>query len=268
VDRPAVSPAATRMQAYVEGLQDRIIAAFEALDGGKFERKTWTRPEGGGGRMAVLRGTKLEKAGVNTSAVWGERNPFTGNPFFATGISLIVHCQNPHAPTVHMNVRYFEERGAEGKWWYGGGMDLTPMGFPYPEDTAHFHRVCREACDTQDPDYYDRFQKGAAEYFYVKHHHRERGVGGIFFDHHNTGDTDRDFGLVKAVGDRFLDAYLPIVERRTLQPYTPEEKEAQLKARAIYVEFNLLYDRGTRFGFESGGNPEAILVSMPPVVKW
>lgn len=281
---PEVSPLARRMQAYVERLQDRIISELERVDGGAFERKTWERPDGGGGRMAVLRGTHLEKAGVNVSAVWGDRNPLTGNPFFATGLSLITHCMNPHAPTVHMNVRYFEEtaqskigligntsvpeRGGNNRHWFGGGMDLTPMGFPYAEDTAHFHRVCREACDAIDPSYYGIFQKQAAEYFYVKHRQRERGVGGIFVDNHDTGDPERDFALVQRIGDHFLPAYLPLLERRIAQPYSPDEKEAQLKARGVYAEFNLAYDRGTRFGFESGGNTEAILVSLPPVVKW
>ena len=265
---PEVSPTARRMKAYVDDLQQRIIREFERVDGGRFEQKDWERPEGGGGRMAVIRSRHLEKAGVNVSAVWGEKNPITGNPFFATGLSLITHCRNPHAPTVHMNVRYFEERGENGKSWFGGGMDLTPMGFPYPEDTAHFHRVCKEACDAIDPDYYPRFTKWADEYFYIKHRHRVRGVGGVFFDSHNTGDTERDFALVRSIGDRFLDAYVPLLERRMGQPYTEEEKDRQLHARGLYVEFNLVYDRGTRFGFESGGNPEAILVSLPPLVKW
>lgn len=263
-----LSPMAHRMKAYVDGLQARIIAEFERLDGGRFEIKEWERPGGGGGRMAVIRGARFEKAGVNVSAVHGDRNPITGQPFFATGISLITHCMNPHAPTVHMNVRYFEERGPDGKRWFGGGMDLTPMGFPYEEDTRHFHRVCKEACDAVDASYHERFRQWADEYFFIKHRQRVRGVGGVFFDAHDTGDPDRDFALVRSVGDRFLDAYVPIAERRMAQAYTEAEKEAQLKARGYYAEFNLAYDRGTRFGFESGGNPEAILVSLPPVVKW
>lgn len=255
-----------RMVAYVKGLQSRIRDAYAALDpDAVVEERSWDRAGGGGGTMIVLRGPRVEKAGVNVSVVHGDASPMTGRPFFATGVSTIVHCFNPHAPTVHMNVRYFEE--PEGRWWFGGGMDLTPMGFPYADDTAHFHNVCRDAVESVVPGGYEPFRKWADEYFFVKHRGRVRGVGGVFFDE-RSGDAEREFALVRSVGDRFLDAYVPIARRRLDQPFTEAEKEAQLRARGVYAEFNLAYDRGTRFGFESGGNVDAILVSMPPVVKW
>ncbi len=254
---------------FLKSLQNQIIEAFEALEPSKrFERKTWNYHNGeGGGEMAVLRGDVFEKAAVNWSGVSGNQFPMKdgSGPFFATGVSLITHMANPHAPTVHMNIRYIE---TEDKHWFGGGYDLTPMGFPYKEDTHHFHETARQALAPFGADIYPQFSKNAAEYFYIPHWKKERGVGGIFFDHYNTGNFDNDHALWKNVGSTFTQAILPIYQKRILTPYTEAERDQQLHKRAHYVEFNLLYDRGTKFGFQSGGNPEAILCSMPPLVKW
>jgi coproporphyrinogen III oxidase len=186
-------------------------------------------------------------------------------PYTATGLSLITHMHNPHAPTVHMNIRYIETKE---KQWFGGGYDLTPMGFPYGEDTAHFHAVAKNTLDPFGSHLYALFSQNAREYFYIPHWKKERGVGGIFFDHWHTGDLQQDKALWKDVGKTFLEAILPIYRKRLPMPYSESEKDKQLQSRAHYVEFNLLYDRGTKFGFQSGGNPEGILCSMPPLVKW
>lgn len=248
---------------FLKELREQIIEAFESLDTKQFERTPWIHPTGGGGEMAVLRGTVFEKAAVNWSGVSGDTFPMqdSSGPFFATGVSLITHLQNPHAPTVHFNIRYIE---TENKFWFGGGYDLTPMGFPYVEDTEHFHGVAQKTLQGL----YPSFSKNAREYFYIPHRKKERGVGGIFFDHYNTGDFSTDYALWKSVGNTFLEAILPIYQRRMMMPFTPSDKEKQLEMRAHYVEFNLLYDRGTKFGFLSGGNPEAILCSMPPLARW
>ncbi len=258
---------------YLKELREKIIDAFESYEPSqRFQRTPWNYQKGGGGgEMAVLRGTLFEKAAVNWSGVSGEKFPMTEHsrdgmgPFFATGISLITHMANPHAPTVHFNIRYIE---TEGKNWFGGGYDLTPMGFSYEEDTLHFHNVAKEALDPFGKEIYPTFSQNAKEYFYLPHRQKERGVGGIFFDHYNTGDFEKDFALWKQVGNTFLDTILPIYKRRTTTSFTQAEKERQLEMRAHYVEFNLLYDRGTKFGFLSGGNPEAILCSLPPLAKW
>lgn len=253
---------------FLKGLRDRIVNQFESLESTKrFEKKAWNHHSGGGGEISLLRGDVFEKAAVNWSGVTGDKFPTQESigPFFATGISLITHMSNPHAPTVHMNIRYIET--AE-KSWLGGGYDLTPMGFPYEEDTFHFHGVARESLNPFGDDIYNKFSANAREYFYIPHWKKERGVGGIFFDHYNTGNQEQDFKMWQQVGNRFLDAILPIYHRRCPQVYHEADKEVQAKMRAHYVEFNLLYDRGTRFGFLSGGNPEAILCSMPPVAKW
>jgi len=250
---------------FLFNLRQTIIAAFEALENGPiFTKKSWNYSKGdGGGEMAILRGNVFEKCAVNWSAVSGDQFPMSDGvgAFFATGISLITHLQNPHAPTVHMNLRYIE---TPTKSWLGGGYDLTPMGFPYHEDTSHFHSVAKKALLPFGKDLYLKFSQNAKEYFYIPHWKKERGVGGIFFDHHPTDDL----AIWKAIGDGFLDTILPIYHRRINQPFTHDEKEKQLLMRAHYVEFNLLYDRGTKFGFLSGGNPEAILCSMPPYAKW
>ncbi|MCB1084489.1 MAG: oxygen-dependent coproporphyrinogen oxidase [Chlamydiia bacterium] len=250
---------------YLKGLRDEIISAFEAFEPtARFEKTPWKHHSGGGGEIATLRGEVFEKAAVNWSGVEGTKLPFNENeePFFATGISLITHMKNPFMPTVHMNVRYFETKYQS---WFGGGYDLTPMGFEKEADTCHFHHVALKALGEE---MYRDFSKNAAEYFYIKHWKKERGVGGIFFDHHNTGDFEKDYAMWKRVGSTFLDAILPIYERWKDHPYTDEDKAKQNRYRAHYVEFNLLYDRGTKFGFMSGGNPHAILCSMPPTATW
>lgn len=253
---------------FLKNLRNEIISAFESLEPqDRFIRKEWDHHSGGGGEISLLRGKFFEKAAVNWSAVHGPQLPLSNceGPFFATGISLITHMFNPHAPTVHMNIRYIE---TANRFWFGGGFDLTPMGFPYNEDTEHFHQVSKKFLDEIDPKFYPDFSQQAKEYFYIPHRKKERGVGGIFFDHYNTGDFEKDLQLWKSVGTHFLSSIMPIYKRRVSQPYTPNEKETQLKNRAHYVEFNLLYDRGTKFGFQSGGNPDAILCSLPPVVHF
>jgi len=253
---------------FLKTLRDEIICHFESFEPTKrFERQPWQHHSGGGGEISLLRGEVFEKAAVNWSGVSGDKFPMSDSngPFFATGISLITHMVNPHMPTVHMNIRYIET--AE-KCWLGGGYDLTPMGFPYQEDTAHFHAVAKSTLDPFDLGLYPTFSQNARDYFYIPHWKKERGVGGIFFDHYHTDSFENDLMMWKMVGKRFIEAILPIYQLRQSQPYTQEEKIRQLQMRAHYVEFNLLYDRGTRFGFLSGGNPEAILCSMPPSATW
>ncbi|MCB1108944.1 MAG: oxygen-dependent coproporphyrinogen oxidase [Chlamydiia bacterium] len=250
---------------YLTTLRADIMRSFESLEEeSTFVKTAWDYAKGtGGGEMGVIHGKVLEKGAVNFSAVSGDNFPMQdgSGPFFATGVSLITHMQNPHMPTVHMNVRYIESGDT---WWFGGGYDLTPMGFPYNEDTEHFHQTAQNAI----PEHYPAFSQNAKDYFYIPHRKKERGVGGIFFDHYNTGDLEKDFELMQTVGNSFLPAIMPIYQRRQDTPYTPEDKELQQSLRAHYVEFNLIYDRGTQFGFRSGGNPEAILCSMPPCAKW
>ncbi len=253
---------------FLKDLQNQIIASFETLESKeRFQKKPWTHASGGGGEICLLRGDVFEKAAVNWSGVSGDKFPMPDGegPFFATGVSLITHMHNPHAPTVHFNIRYIETMK---KTWLAGGYDLTPMGFPYDEDTKHFHESAQKALAPFGETLYEEFSKEAKAYFYIPHYQKERGVGGIFFDHYCSGDFAKDLALWKSVGSTFLDAIMPIYQRRIHMPYTAEDKEKQLKYRAHYVEFNLLYDRGTRFGFNSGGNPEAILCSMPPFAKW
>jgi coproporphyrinogen III oxidase len=253
---------------FLKTLRDTILAHFESLEPTKrFQRTEWSHSSGGGGEISILRGEVFEKAAVNWSGVSGETFPMADGlgPFFATGISLITHMRNPHAPTVHMNIRYIE---TQAKQWFGGGYDLTPMGFPYPEDREHFHQIAKETLDPFGRELYPLFAKNAQEYFYIPHRKKERGVGGIFFDHYHTGNFAQDEAMWKAVGTTFLQAILPIYQRRILSPFSAEERETQLEMRAHYAEFNLIYDRGTKFGFQSGGNPEAILCSMPPLAKW
>lgn len=253
---------------FLKDLREKIIVQFESFEESKkFERKFWNHHTGGGGEISLIRGDVFEKAAVNWSAVSGDAFPMNDGegPFFATGVSLITHMKNPHAPTVHMNIRYIE---TQKRSWFGGGYDLTPMGFPYPEDTKHFHQSAKEALDPFGSHFYPEFSKNAAEYFYIPHWKKERGVGGIFFDHFNTGDFEKDHALWENVGNTFLNAIVPIIEKRIKTPYGEEEREKQARMRAHYVEYNLLYDRGTKFGFLSGGNPEAILCSMPPIATW
>lgn len=255
--------------AFLKALREDIIQKFEAFEpASRFTRKVWNHHAGaGGGEISLVRGDVFEKAAVNWSAVSGDKYPLKDGvgSFFATGVSLITHMSNPHAPTVHMNIRYIE---TEEKFWFGGGYDLTPMGFPYPEDTMHFHATAKKCLDDFDKSLYEQFSDNAKQYFYIPHWKKERGVGGIFFDQYNTGNFEKDLALWKAVGNTFLEGILPIYHRRIDQKYDVKDKELQQKMRAHYVEFNLLYDRGTKFGFQSGGNPEAILCSMPPSASW
>lgn len=283
----------TRAAEWFQTLQGRIIAAFEkledeltegefaALPPGRFERKSWTRHavnddpssgEGGGGTMAVMRGRVFEKVGVNFSAVHGQfsekfANEIPGaaeNPgFWASGISLVAHMRSPLVPAVHMNTRHIVTQKA----WFGGGADLTPM-VPVAQDTADFHAAFKNACDRFDPEYYPKFKKWCDEYFFLPHRNEPRGVGGIFYDYVDSGDWETDFAFTQAVGEAFADIYPAIVRRHMHAPWTAAQREHQLERRGRYVEFNLLYDRGTAFGLKTGGNTEAILMSMPPEVKW
>lgn len=261
-------PHRAQLISFLKSLREEIISAFELFETThRFQRTFWDHSGEGGGEISVLRGNVFEKAAVNWSGVGGDTFPMADaqGPFFATGISLITHMTNPHAPTVHFNIRFIE---TEDKCWFGGGYDLTPMGFPYAEDTYSFHENARKSLEPFGETLYSEFSANAREYFYIPHRKKERGVGGIFFDHLNTGDFERDLNLWKSIGHSFLDGILPIYRKRVDLPYGLEEREKQLELRAHYVEYNLLYDRGTRFGFQSGGNPEAILCSMPPLVKW
>jgi coproporphyrinogen III oxidase len=263
-----------RVQAFMRDLQDRICAGLEALDGGaRFREDSWDRPDGGGGRTRVMEeGALIERGGVNFSAVHGDQLPesasarrpdLAGQPFTATGVSLVLHPRNPYVPTVHMNVRYFD---AEAAWWFGGGADLTPH-YGFAADAEHFHGTLKAACDRFDPDYYPRFKAWCDDYFTIKHRGEMRGVGGIFFDDLADG-WDHTFEFTQAVGNAFLDAFSPIAERRRASEYGERERDWQLVRRGRYVEFNLVYDRGTLFGLQSGGRTESILMSMPPYAAW
>jgi len=267
------------VRGYFTALQDRIVAALEAVDGGKFRRDAWTRAEGGGGDSRVIEASGvLERGGVNFSHVSGARLPasataarpeLAGRSFEAMGVSAVMHPGNPYVPTVHMNVRCLlaTRDGEAPVWWFGGGMDLTPY-YGFEEDAVHFHRSCKDALAPFGPDLHPRFKRWCDEYFHLRHRSEPRGVGGIFFDDLSAPDFDTCFALVRSVGDHFLPAYLPIVERRRETPYGEREREFQAYRRGRYVEFNLVYDRGTLFGLQSGGRTESILMSLPPVVKW
>jgi coproporphyrinogen III oxidase len=259
-------------ETYFRNLQDKISSAIQEFDGTAFRQDEWSRGDGGGGRTRVLEsGAVFEKAGVNFSSVHGNlpeafaaKIPMgSGTQFFATGVSLVFHPQSPMVPAVHANFRYLEKGEAA---WFGGGMDLTPC-YPYAEDAQHFHRTIRTACDRHNKDFYPRFKKWCDEYFFLKHRGETRGIGGIFFDYLKD-DRDATFAFVRDVGDAFLDAYLPIARRRYTEPFGEREKQYQLYRRGRYVEFNLLYDRGTIFGLETRGRTESILMSLPPVVRW
>lgn len=253
-------------------LRDDICAEFEKIDGGKFVRTPWTRTEGGGGVMSVLHGRVFEKAGVNISTVHGKfseafRKQIPGaeetGDFFATGISLVVHPRSPLVPAVHMNTRYI----VTSKSWFGGGADLTPI-FPVQKDTDDFHAAFKTTCDAVDGAYYPKFKKWCDDYFFLPHRGEPRGVGGIFYDYLDSSDPQKDFSFTQEVGKTFLEIYPDIVRRHMNEAWTPEQREHQLIRRGRYVEFNLLYDRGTQFGLKTGGNTEAILMSLPPEVKW
>ncbi len=282
--------------AWFRQLRDEIVSAFEGLEDqqdagpfadqppGRFEfnqtqRKSDDGSDAGGGCMATMSGGRVfEKVGVNVSAVYGKLGQRAqqamaarGVPgmkedprFWASGISLVAHMQNPHSPAVHMNTRMFWTPHA---WWFGGGADLNPC-IEYPEDTSQFHAVLEAACDAHDPGYYTRFKSWADEYFFVPHRGRARGVGGIFFDDLNTGDWEADFAFTCDVGRAFLPAFVPITERRMKQPWTEAERDTQLIHRGLYAEYNLVYDRGTKFGLETGHDANAVLMSLPPLAKW
>ena len=254
---------------FLKELREKIITAFESFEEDKrFQRTAWDYQKGcGGGEIGLVRGSVFEKAAVNFSCISGDCFPMNDacGAFSAMGVSLITHMVNPHAPTVHFNMRYIE---TQDNFWFAGGYDLSPMGAPYPEDAVHFHSIAQQSLDPFGKHLYPQFSQNAKEYFYIPHRQKERGAGGIFFDHYNTGEYDKDFALWQSIGSHFLQAILPIYERRIHLPFSAEQKDKQLEARAHYVEFNLLYDRGTKFGFLSGGNSDAILCSMPPLVKW
>jgi coproporphyrinogen III oxidase len=277
-----------RAKAWFDELQARITAEFERLEDeapaelypderGQFELKPWVREAGGGGTMGLMRGRFFEKCGVHVSLVEGVVTPQMaqvmpgqdGKPFFATGISLIAHMVSPRVPAVHMNTRFI---AAGDESWFGGGADLTPLLDEQrdegADDAVAFHVAMQRACDAHDPAWYEKFKAWCDEYFFLPHRNEPRGVGGIFYDRHNSGDFERDFGLTRDVGEAFLDIYPRIARHRMDEPWTAEDREEQLIRRGRYVEFNLLYDRGTMFGLKTGGNIESILSSMPPVVKW
>ena len=277
----------TRAAAWFRTLRDQIVAAFEAIEddfggpapAGRFEVTPTTRPDGGGGLMSVMRGGRVfEKIGVNVSAVHGtlaERAQKSmaarGVPgmdkdprFWASGISLVAHMQNPHAPAIHLNTRMFWTPHAA---WFGGGTDLNPC-IEYAADTQHFHATLQAACDGHSPEYYQRFKAWADEYFYIPHRNRARGVGGIFYDDLATGDWEADFAFTQAVGRAFLPAYLPLTRARMASAFTDADREVQLIHRGLYAEYNLVYDRGTKFGLETGHDANAVLMSLPPVAKW
>ena len=259
---------------YLAGLQEKIVAALEKVDGKAFGRDSWERPEGGGGITRVIEdGNLFERGGVNLSRVQGSRLPpsataarpqLAGRAYEAMGVSLVLHPRNPYCPTVHMNVRHFS---AGDTWWFGGGMDLTPY-YGFEEDARHFHGACKQALDPFGADYHPRFKRWCDEYFHLKHRNEPRGIGGIFFDDLAERELEFTFGLMRSVGDAFLGAYLPILERRKSLPFGERERAFQLYRRGRYVEFNLVYDRGTLFGLQSGGRTESILMSLPPHATW
>jgi len=268
-----------RVRDYLTGLQDRICAAVERADGGaRFVEDAWTREEGGGGRTRILRdGGVFEQAGIGFSDVSGTKLPpsasvarpeLAGASWRAVGVSLVFHPRNPYVPTTHANVRHFRAMrdGETVAWWFGGGFDLTPF-YPFDEDVLHWHRSAQAACAPFGDERYAAHKRWCDEYFFLKHRNETRGVGGLFFDDLHT-EFDADFAYLRAVGDGFLDAYLPVVERRKATPFGEREREFQLYRRGRYVEFNLVYDRGTLFGLQSGGRSESILMSLPPLVRW
>ena len=265
---------------FLTSLQDAICSALSTEDGeAKFEEDSWERAAGGGGRTRVLRnGAIFEQAGVNFSHVHGDALPpsataarpeIAGWSFEAVGVSLVIHPHNPYVPTTHMNVRFFmaSTPGKDPIWWFGGGYDLTPY-YGFEEDCIHWHKTAQKACEPAGADVYAQLKKGCDEYFYLKHRNEPRGIGGLFFDDWSEPDYDKAFEFMQSVGNHFLEAYLPIVQRRKNTPFSDRERQFQLYRRGRYVEFNLVYDRGTLFGLQSGGRTESILMSLPPLVRW
>jgi coproporphyrinogen III oxidase len=274
------TPDPSRVKSFLMDLQDRICAALEASDGqARFAEDSWQRPGGGGGRSRVLTGGKVfEQAGVGFSHVTGDAMPpsatahrpeLAGRRWEAMGVSLVIHPENPYIPTSHANVRFFiaEKDGAEPVWWFGGGFDLTPY-YGFEQDVVHWHGVAKELCEPFGDEVYPRYKNWCDEYFYLKHRAEPRGVGGLFFDDLNAWGFETSFAFMQAVGNGYLDAYLPIVEKRKHTPWGERERDFQLYRRGRYVEFNLVYDRGTLFGLQTGGRTESILMSMPPLVRW
>jgi coproporphyrinogen III oxidase len=259
---------------FFAGLQERIVTALEVVDKKGFTRDSWQRAEGGGGSTQIVEeGQVFERGGVNLSRVQGRQLPpsasaarpqLAGRAYDAMGVSVVLHPRNPHCPTVHMNVRFFSAGDA---WWFGGGMDLTPY-YPFEDDARHFHSACREALAPFGAACYPRFKRWCDEYFHLRHRGEPRGIGGIFFDDLAEGGFDQCFALVRSVGEHFLGAYLPILQRRKDLPYGERERSFQAYRRGRYVEFNLVYDRGTLFGLQSGGRTESILMSLPPTASW
>ena len=271
-----------QVKQYLTGLQDQICARLEEIDGkGQFASDLWTRAEGGGGDTRVLSdGGVIERGGVNFSHVSGAELPaaataarpqLAGRPFEAMGVSLVIHPKNPFVPTTHLNVRFFTTSGEDPIWWFGGGFDLTPY-YPFEEDCRHWHQTAKNALDCHDATLYPRFKEWCDRYFHLPHRGEARGIGGIFFDdlggHEDSLDFEGAFAILRSVGSAFLEAYIPIVERRKETAYGDREREFQLMRRGRYVEFNLIHDRGTHFGLQSGGRTESILMSMPPLVTW
>ena len=270
----------TPVRDYLVGLQEAIVSRLEALDGGRFASDEWKRAEGGGGTSRILEGGELfERAGVGFSHVSGTKLPpsatlhrpeIAGREWGAMGVSLVLHPRNPYVPTVHMNVRFIRASAPEGTgpdaWWFGGGMDLTPY-YPFEEDCVHFHRANRDAL-AKFPGLHERFKKQCDDYFFLKHRNEPRGIGGTFFDDFSEGGFDNTFAVMRAIGDAFLPAYTTIVEKRRGTKYGERERDFQAYRRGRYVEFNLVWDRGTHFGLQSGGRAESILMSLPPLVTW
>jgi coproporphyrinogen III oxidase len=273
------APAPSTVKIYLLDLQQRIVAALERIDGQPFMTDQWERPEGGGGISRIIEeGKVFERGGVGFSHVQGSNLPPTaaanrpdiaGRPWEAMGVSLVLHPRNPFAPTVHMNVRFFTTTttGGDPVWWFGGGMDLTPY-YGFDEDARHFHRSCNAALAPFGADLYPRFKQWCDDYFYLKHRKEPRGVGGIFFDDFNALGFENSFAMMQSVGDAFSEAYLPLLKKRMDIPYGERERDFQAYRRGRYVEFNLVCDRGTLFGLQSGGRTESILMSMPPLAKW
>jgi coproporphyrinogen III oxidase len=267
------------VKTYLTSLQNRIVDALSAIDGKPFLADSWQRPEGGGGTSRIIEESNVfERGGVGFSHVMGKNLPpsaaanrpeIAGRSWEAMGVSLVLHPRNPYAPTVHMNVRFFvaTAEDQEPVWWFGGGMDLTPY-YGFEEDARHFHQTCKDALTPFRADLHPRFKKWCDEYFFLKHRNEPRGVGGIFYDDFNSLGFEQSFAMMQSVGDKFLDAYAPILTRRKDTPYGERERDFQAYRRGRYVEFNLVFDRGTHFGLQSGGRTESILMSLPPIVKW